>query len=212
MRKNRYLTEAERCYIKEHPHESPQKMADNFGCSVQTIYYQLHYFFGESFLEEKKREKEYKNKVVRELYPTHSASEIAKILGVTKSAVSGMAKRLGVAHTEETNNRIARDNIDAMLQDDVITKRVISLRRTLRMEQFRIISGQQQQTKRRLKQASNKSLCARNYLVRKYNYFYDKNFGEILTIFFDSETRRLPLAREQYYSENYHIKFLEADE
>jgi predicted transcriptional regulator len=212
MRNSRYLSESDKTYIKEHSHESPWILADKLGCSVQTIYYQLHSLFGDSFFAKREQERVHKNKVVRELYPTHSASEIAKILGVTKSAVSNMARRLGVAHTEETVRRITRDNIDAMLQPEVVVKRVLSLKRIIRMEQFRIASGEQQQTKRRLKQANNKSLCARNYLVRKYNYFYDKDFGEILTIFFDSETKRLSPERELYYSRTYHIKFLEADE
>lgn len=212
MRNSRYLSESDKTYIKEHSHESPQILADRLGCSVQTIYYQLHSLFGDSFFAKREQERAHKNKVVCELYPTHSASEIAKILGVTKSAVSNMARRLGVVHTKETVRRITRNNIDAMLQADVVARRVLSLKRTLRMEQFRIASGELQKTKRRFRQANNKTICARSYLVRKYNYFYDKGFGEILTIFYDSETRRLPQEQEQYYSEKYHIKFLQADE
>lgn len=206
------LTKEQKTYIKEHPKESTYKMANDFGCSPEAIYYWLHKYHGDSFLEKKKAETEYKHKVIRELYPAHSASEVANILGVTKAAVNNMARRLGVRHTKETDDRILKENVSRMLSPDTIKKRSNSLRKTLRLEKFRILSGGQQKTKRKFKVVANKQLCAKYYLCRQYNYFYDQDAGDILLVFYDKDTRRMPTEREKYYSSKYGIKFEQADE
>ena len=187
-------------------------MANSFGCTPEAVYYWLHRYHGDSFLEEKKAINEHKHKVIRELYPTHSATYIAKILGVTKSAVNNMARRLGVEHTDYTKEMLRKENISCMARPESIKKRSASLRRTIRLEMFRILSGEQQQTKRKFKTIANKQLCAKNYLCRQYNYFYDKDAGDVLLIFYDKDTRRISKEREQYYSSKYGIKFEQADE
>lgn len=212
MESRRNLSEPKLTYIKEHPTESPYAMARKLGCSVQTIYVQLHRMFGNSFLEDKQAIRDHRKAVIKELYPTHSASEVAAILGITKGAVNGIARRIGVKHTEETMKRVMMDCISKMQVPDVQAGRIAKLKRTIRMEQFRILSGKQQLTKRKFKQANDKELSIKHYLIRKYNYFCDRSIGETLTLFFDSQTKRLPLDREQYYSDKYHIKFVQADE
>lgn len=206
------LTEEQIQYIKEHPGESTYGMADKFGCSVQTIYAWLHSFHGDKPFEERKRETERKREGIRRLYPTHSASEVAKALGISKQAVNRIAKRMGVRHTDETSERLVREGVALLKKPEIVAKRINTLRRVIRMEQFRIINGVKPKTKRKFKSASHRSLCARNYLRRKYNYFYDKDYGELLTLFYDSDTKRLPEERERHYSEKYHIKFVQSDE
>ena len=204
------LTEEQKQYIKEHPKESAFAMAKKFGCSPESVYYWLHIYHGDSFLEVKKKEKEYKHKVVRELYPTHSATEIGKILGVTKAAVNNMARRLGVKHNEDVQNALCRKYIEMSQQKDVQERRVAALKETIRKDKIRVIYGLPQKTKRKFRTIPNRFLCVRNYLVKTYNYFYDKSYGELLTIFYDSETRRLPHDREKYYTERYGIKIEQA--
>lgn len=74
------------------------------------------------------------------------------------------------------------------------------------------MSGIKQKTKRQFKVVPNRCFCARNYLTSRYNYFYDKEIGELLTIFYDKETRRLPVDREKYYFDKYGIQFRSADD
>ena len=204
------LTEEQKQYIKEHPKESAFAMAKKLGCSPESVYYWLHIYHGDSFLEFKRKEKEYKHKVVMELYPTRSATEIGKILGVTKAAVNNMARRLGVKHNEDVQNTLCRKYIEMSQQKDVQERRVASLKETIRKDKIRVIYGLPQKTKRKFRTIPNRFLCARNYLVKTYNYFYDKSYGELLTIFYDSETRRLPHDREKYYTERYGIKIEQA--
>ena len=204
------VTEEQKQYIKEHPKESAFAMAKKFGRSPESVYYWLHIYHGDSFLEVKKKEKEYKHKVVRELYPTHSATEIGKILGVTKAAVNNMARRLGVKHNEDVQNALCRKYIEMSQQKDVQERRVAALKETIRKDRIRAIYGLPQKTKRKFRTIPNRFLCVRNYLVKTYNYFYDKSYGELLTIFYDSETRRLPHDREKYYTDRYGIKIEQA--
>lgn len=210
MRNSRYLSESEQAYIKGHSAESPQTIANKLECSVQTVYNQLHRMYGDSFLEDRQIIKNQRKTMIKEMYPTHSASEIAAILGITKSAVNNAAKRMGVKHTEETVERILRENISKSQEHDARAKKSKRLRRTIKIDKFRILSGQQPLTKRKFKQANNKELCAKHYLIRRYYYFCDKDFGETLTLFFDKETKRLLPDRERYYSKKYHIKFVHA--
>ena len=205
------LTEEQKQYIKEHPKESAFAMAKKFGCSPESVYYWLHIYHGNSFLEVKKKEKEYRHKVVRELYPTHSSTEIGKILGVTKAAVNSMARRLGVKHNEDVQIVLCRKYIEMSQQKDAQERRVASLKETIRKDRIRAIYGLPQKTKRKFKTIPNRFLSIRGYLVRAYNYFYDKNYGELLTIFYDEETKRLPVEREKYYEEKYGIKILQSD-
>lgn len=207
-----HLSETKLSYIKEHPTESPYAMARKLGCSVQTIYCQLHRMFGNSVIKDKQAIRDHRKVIVGELYPTHSASEIAVMLGITKAAVNGIARRIGVRHTEETTKRITMDCVSKALAPDVQARRLNKLKRTIRMDQFRILSGKKQMTKRKFKQANNKELCTKHYLIRKYNYFCDKSIKETLTLFFDSQTKRLPPDREQYYSDKYHLIFKQADD
>ena len=187
-------------------------MAKSFGCTVQTIYWWLHKLHGDSFIQRKNEAKEERNQVIRELYPTHSATEVGKRLGITKASVNELAKRLGVKHTDETTKRIQKESAARTRTDDANRKRHETLRKVLAVEKLRAASGLQQKTKRKFKTVPDKCMNARNYLCRKYNYFYDKDYGELLTLFFDSETRLLTDEQKKHYETEYSIKFLQAEE
>lgn len=204
------LTSEQKQYIKEYPKTSAYELAKMFGCSEQTVYYWLHKFHGNSFLEVKIAEKEYKHKVIREFYPTHSATEVAKILGISKSALNNMARRLGVRHTEEATKRILQENLDKIHQPSVVSRRVESLRKLIESEERRARLGLSLRTKRKISQLSGRQVCSRSYLVRQYRYIYDKSLGKFLTIFYDEKTKRLPLERERFYSEKYGFQFRKA--
>lgn len=191
------LTEEQKQYIKEHPTESPSSIARKLGVYRQNVYYWLHRFHGEKFTAAKNEGMSERRKIVMEMYPLHSGSEIAKILGVTREAVNSMARRLGVRHTEDTSKRLKE-------------KRTEIIKRIIAMERLRVASGKKQLTKRKIVRQPNRSMCARHYLVSKYNYFYDKDLGESLTVFYDKETKRLSPEKERHYIETYHLRFEEA--
>ena len=206
------LTDEQKNYIKEQPCESPSKLAKSFGCTIQTIYWWLHKLHGDSFIQRKKEAKEVRYQAIRNLYPDLSATEVGKILGITKASVNNLARRLGVKHTDDTTKRIQKESAARTRTDEANRKRQETLRKVLAVEKLRAASGLPQKTKRKFKTVSGKCMNARNYLCRKYNYFYDKDYGELLTLFFDSKTRMLTDEQKKHYETEYSIKFLQAEE
>ena len=81
-----------------------------------------------------------------------------------------------------------------------------------RLDRYRATNGIKQKTRRKFKTIPSRCLCARNYLCNKYNYFYDKDYGELLTVFYDSETRMLTEDQQKHYETKYGIKFLQGAE
>lgn len=206
------LTDEQKNYIKEHPDESPYAMSRNFGCAVQTVYWWLHKLHGDSFKDARERRRNEIHEYVRNMYPEMSSSEISKVLGITKSCVTNIAKSLGVTHTRETEERLRRKCAQAIVRPEVIAKRSESLKKTLRLDRYRAANGIRQKTRRKFKTIPSRCLCARNYLCNKYNYFYDKDYGELLTIFYDSETKMLTADQQKHYETKYGIKFLQGAE
>lgn len=206
------LTDEQKKYIKEHPCESPYVMSRNFGCAVQTVYWWLHKLHGDSFKAARERRRDKIHEAVRNMYPEMSSSEISKVLGIPKSCVANIAKSLGVKHTKETEERLRQKCALAIMRPEVIAKRAESLKKTLRLEKYRATNGIKQKTKRKFKTIPSRYIRARNYLCSKYNYFYDKDFGELLTVFYDRETKMLSEEQQKYYESKYGIKFLQGDE
>ena len=206
------ITDEQKTYIKEHPYESPYNMAKSFGCAVQTVYWWLHRLHGDSFKDARKEQREKIRQAVRKLYPDYSSSEISKMLKITKSCVTSIAKSLGVTHTQETEERLKRKCAQAIVRPEIIAKRSESLKKTLRLDRYRSANGIKQKTRRKFKTVPSRCLCARNYLCNKYNYFYDKDYGELLTIFYDSETKMLREEQQKHYETKYGIKFLQGAE
>lgn len=205
------LTEEQILYIQKHQSKSPTALAQMLGCSTQTIFAQFQKL-GIYVVADRAKQRERKRRKILKLYPTHSAAEIAAILDVPKYTVSRIAKQLGLQHTPETLERLLHKGARIADNPQSRAKRSESIRRTIRLEHMRLDSGLPQKTRRHLRRVTNKSLCARNYLIRAYNYIYDKHLGELLSLFYDSETRRLPPERERHYEETYNIHFWQADE
>ena len=90
---------------------------------------------------------------------------------------------------------------------EMVAKRFESLRRTLLMERFRVMSGEKQQTKRRISRLPSKTYGRTFYLRSKYNYFSDGTGKHPDVLYYDSETRRAP--NEEYFTRKYGIKFKE---
>lgn len=206
-KEKRYLTADEIGYIKTHPLDPPSAIARHLDCSVTTVYRHLHRFYGDVPFVTKEAERERRRNIVREMYPTHSAADVAKVLGVSRSAVTLMAASLGIKHTPETTARLVQANVAAMNRPEAAAKRDASRKRGYLMERFRICNGEPTKYRYHYTRASKRSIYARKRLVRSHNYYYDKDYGDALTLFYDEQTRRLPPEREQYYMNTYHIKF-----
>lgn len=207
------LTEEQKQYIKEHPLESPIAMARKFGCYRNTIYSYLHKFHGDSYIKEKRRRIKERQRIVRELYPNHTAAEIEEMTGIPSMCVTNTARSIGVRHSRETYQRILAKTAKGLRTPEASEKRIKAIRKAFAADRLRANSGMKQRTKFKFGHAiSPAQNCARGWLMRKYNYFYDKDYGDCFALFYDSNTKRLPEERERYYSEKYKFKFLPADE
>ncbi len=207
------LTKEQLLYIKEHPYESQTKMARMFGCARPTVCRHLNNFFGNSYIQEKQRRRDEIYRIVRELYPTHTSVEIAKMTGLTLSQINNVARRAGVRHTADTYERIKAETLARLNSRDVKEKRIRKVRQTYMADKFRAKSGMRQRTRVRFgRNITNAEGCIRKGLVHRYGYVYDREYGDLFALFYNSETKRLPEERERHYSEKYNFKFLPMEE
>ena len=145
---------------------------------------------------------------ITELYPHHSQQEIADLLGVKKNLVARAARRLGLAHTPETEKRL-RDKEQAARQaantPEVRARAQAKMRRVRRMEMRRLLGGEAPRTGYRLLITPRKLAACLWRLKRVYGYIYVRNS---YTLYYDDGTRRLekPCA-EEWYAHKYGITF-----
>ena len=196
-------------YIKEHIDERPRRMlARKVNISVTALYRILHelgYESGNYAFTPKPNAK--RDKQITELYPTHTASEIAQIINCDEATIYKAAKRLHLSHTKDTLERANKkrlSNLSKSREKDVADKRIRSRRKTQRLERFRYISGIPQRTRLKFSKMPKKHYMAKYNIIRKYGYFaYEDN---PFVIGFDSNTKR---TNEQYYIDKYGFKFEE---
>ena len=154
---------------------------------------------------------EQKQKII-ELYPTHSASEIGKIIGLGKSRINFFANRQGIKHTERTLERLKHERTVKSIaahKKDSWKKAADKRRRTYKMEMLRLLSGQEKQTKIIVSVLSFKCRRRMIMLCNTFNYFRDEDINKAV-VYYDKETRRSARA-EKYAHEKYGINFVEAD-
>ena len=154
---------------------------------------------------------EQKQKII-ELYPTHSASEISKIIGLNRCRINYFANKQGIKHTERTLERIKHDRTAkgvAAHKKNSWKKAAEKRRRTYKMEMLRLLSGQEKQTKIIISVLSYKCRRRMIMLCNTFNYFRDEDINKAV-VYYDKETRRSARA-EKYAAEKYGIKFVNAE-
>ena len=152
-----------------------------------------------------------KQKII-ELYPTHSASEISKIIGLNRCRINYFANKQGIKHTERTLERIKHDRTAkgvAAHKKNSWKKAAEKRRRTYKMEMLRLLSGQKKQTKMIISVLSYKCRRRMIMLCNTFNYFRDEDINKAV-VYYDKETRRSARA-EKYAAEKYGIKFVNAE-
>ena len=154
---------------------------------------------------------EQKQKII-ELYPTHSASEIGKMIGLNKSRINCFANKQGIKHTEGTLERMKHERVVKSIaahKKKSWEKAAEKRRRTYKMEMLRLLSGQEKQTKIIVSVLSRKCRRRMIMLCNTFNYFRDEDINKAV-VYYDKETRRSARA-EKYAKEKYGINFVEAD-
>ena len=160
-------------FVLEHINDRPRTLvASAVGISMASMYKIVHQFNGEINPNHNRSKGEIIERM-KELYPTHSATECAKILGVCKSTAMRWAHRLGLSHNAETEQRITRqrnETLDRCRANIDFTKRAKTWKRRRKMDEIRVLSGQEQKTKFKIKFLPRRLYLAMYYLSRKYGY------------------------------------------
>ena len=197
-------------YALAHITERPlTQVARRAGLSLSTVY-RLARQAGAPLDGGRDRKREGVERLIARLYPHMTASEIARETGMCKSTVNHWARRLGVAHSPETLERIAREQAARRATAwtaETARKRAEATRRRRRMDELRILSGQPQETRFRFKRMPRRCYKAIWHYVNHRGYFQVD--GEPYSLYYDGQTRRTPL--EDRAAARHGLRFLPAD-
>lgn len=196
-------------FIKEHANDRPRnKLAQRAGVSVTVLYETLHKigceFQQKEFIPKPDTNRD---KAIAELYPYHSITEIADILGCPTSTIGHAVRRLKLSHTPKTIQRLqekVKENLKKAQELSAREKRAKSWKKTRRMEKLRVVSCIPQQTKFKFAQMPQKAYSSKYRLIRQHGYFAFE--GEPYIIGYDKNTHRID---EEYYKNKYGFIFEE---
>lgn len=150
--------------------------------------------------------------IVREHFPTMTERMIVARFDIPLTSIHRIVVKYGFVHSPEFQRKLTEDSVRrmrALHADKNVQKKINDIkRRQYIMEKFRVLSGLPQKTNIRVKVLSKHLNCARANLRSRHNYFVVKG-DDPLVICYDSKTRRTP--NEQYYSEKYGFKFIQAE-
>lgn len=156
---------------------------------------------------------------IERLAPTHSWTEIAQMIGITKSRVAKFAAFYGFHHTKETEEVIRQRKIQTFINAPWTEERrqriSESVNATRRQEKLRIRWGLPQKTKLKIEKMPTRIKSIRRYLV-SYGYFTSRD--DLYTIYYDEQTNRCPALHvkkgrqtEEYFAMAYGLVFKAAD-
>ena len=199
------ITQAQVDYVLAHINDRPRvKVARDAGVSLDTLYRIVRDAGGE-LRHDLSTKREGIEDTVRAYYPTMTAPEICARFGYSKTRVNMWARRLGVRHSAETEQRIKTESMarlaEARAQMDYKAAHD-KWRRKRRYDELRVMSGLRPLTKFRMKAMQRKAYQAKWNLCRKWGYTTAD--GEPYTLYYDGTTRRMD---ESYYTKKYGLKF-----
>lgn len=232
------LTEAEKRFIRQN--SATMSRAD----MAKTLHRDPHlvvtlikeeglYTLLDAKMERYRKHREAARAILEKWWPTHSASEIAKMFPQYSAySYQRYAEVFGMKHNPEACERFAKtrearrrkgyyhymDNMPSDVRKEWNDKFVKSVRHLRKLEDYYKSVGEPQKTRWvKYDLPTRKMVWAKQYLRKKYNYFYDKDDSDdLFSLYYDEDTKRLPdnpkgnRASETYYSKKYGIKFIAA--
>ena len=204
------ITQQQVDYVLAHINDRPRvKVARDAGVSLGTLYRIVREAGGE-LRHDLSTKREGIEDTVRAYYPTMTAPEICARFGYSKTRVNTWAKRLGVRHTPETEQRIKTESMarlaEARAQMDYKAAHD-KWKRKRRYDELRVMSGLPQRTRFKFAALSTQGRQTVWRMVRKHNYF--QMDGEPRTLYYDGETRRV--RTEARLAKKYGLHFVAAE-
>ena len=180
------ITQAQVDYVLAHINDRPRrKVAEAAGICMSTMYRIVREHGGELRYDLSTRHEGIED-TVRRYYPDMTAPEICARFGYSKTRINMWARRLGIRHSAETEERIRQENMARLAE----AKKHIDykamgerLKRKRRMDELRVLSGLPQRT-----------------------FQMD---GEPRTLYYDGETRRVHT--EARLAKKYGLYFVAAE-
>ena len=204
------ITQAQVDYVLAHINDRPRrKVAEAAGICMSTMYRIVREHGGELRYDLSTRHEGIED-TVRAYYPTMTAPEICARFGYSKTRINMWARRLGIRHSAETEERIRQENMARLAE----AKKHIDykamgerLKRKRRMDELRVLSGLPQRTRLKFAILSTQGRQTVWRMVRKHNYF--QMDGEPRTLYYDGETRRVHT--EARLAKKYGLHFVAAE-
>ncbi len=194
-------------YIRAHSDMTRKELAKMFGVTPSVISYwrntarvpACYTCYSEDF-----------RRRAMEFYVTHSAQEVAQMMGAKQTTISHWAQRRGVRHDAATVTRLrkkARAASQSARTRESYVNGQIKRARTYRMERFRLMSGMTRKTNIRICMVPKKTAHAMYNACYRRNYFCMDSLTP--TLYYDEQTRRGDYC-EAILAKRYGIKFVSA--
>lgn len=186
---------------------TPRKtLCKELGIVPSTLYKYIRIFGGKIKNTRCIRSKEIEQYVI-DNYADMSQHELAQKFGVSQAAIWRLVKKHGLKHSEAFLQKCKeRTAILARNKSAESYARGVEKRRRLRKRELRrILAGEPQQTKLKIRIASARTSQERWRLCKRYGYI---ETTDPFTLFYDEHTHRV---KEELYTRKYHLRF-EKDE
>ena len=205
------ITQAQVDYVLAHINDRPRTdVAKAAGLGMSTVYRIVRENGGE-LRHDLSTKREGIEDTVRRYYPTMTAAEISARFGYSKTRINTWAKRLGLRHSAETDERIKAENMLRLVEAKKhIDYKAMGERwkRKRRMDELRVLSGLPQRTRFKFAKLTTQGRQTVWRMVRKHNYFQVS--GEPRTLYYDGDTRRV--YTEARLAKKYGLRFVAAED
>ncbi len=161
MPQSNSITPEQRAYILDHINDRPRNaVAQRAGVSLSTVY-RIARKMGADMHHERNTRNPHWVAIVRKYYPTMAGHEIERRFGITHNRANKIAADLGIRHTPETEARLREEAAQCLKRNlhkmDHVA-RAKTWKRRRRMDELRILSGEQQRTEARLREEAAQCL------------------------------------------------------
>lgn len=154
---------------------------------------------------------EEQKEVIRKMYPDHFASDIAPLIDLHRTTITVHAKAMGIAHDPKWYaSAISERYRETQTTPGIREAKSAHQRGLIAKERRRILNGEGQKTRYKVRILPQRYIDRMDYMVREYKYFRGDN-PNACVLYYDSQTKRSARA-EKTSLEEYGITFKQGDE
>jgi len=203
------ITQEQRQFIIDHINDRPRrKIIEQAQVSLATFYQIVKENGGQidHSLSTRNRDLE---KFIIENFSRMSTTEIMQHTGALRSRINRIAKEHHLKHDADVEKRLRDENrrhLDEIRKKCDHRKCGESLKRIMKIEELRVMSGLKQKTSLHLRRMPTKYYKAAWHLMHCYNYIW--SLDDPYNVYYDDETQRVKT--EDLYRRKYKLNILPA--